>query len=752
MNTHSNDANHEIDANDEPRVVKPRVVKPRVVKPKVVKPKIVKPKSVKPKSVKPINVKPKVVKPKSVKQKSVIVEDIMQKSVKFKLDDVKLDDVKLDDVKLDDVKLTDDDMMDNIDNNNPMDNIDNNKLVNIIDDNRRVNNMDGTDHMMITVNGLLLNKKNLTAIQLRTIKKELMVKPKLNLNYTDDVEPYPMYIENIEKGTICVPRFYGIQKFGQPLIDHMDTCITKSNMKFMKNLREVQIPIAESCLNDLKTKGGGIISLHCGAGKTVLALYLACMLGVKTLVVVHKTFLQNQWLERIKEFTDASIGTIRQKKVDVENKDIVVGMLQSISMIDYDSTIFDKFGCVIFDEAHHCASRVFSKALQKLGSKYVIGLSATPTRADGLTKILHWYMGEIIYKLVKKGDNRVYIKCFNYETVNKLFEEKKGWFNKKMRLSIPKMVTNLCKIKERNTFIIKILNQLRSSYERKVLVLSHRLDHLKILKDGIDKIIKDEMDAGNIDINECKTAYYIGKMKAYELDDAIDADIIFATYAMAEEGLDIDKLNTLVLASPQKKIEQSIGRILRKQIKEGDISPLVIDICDQLSCFKNWADNSRMKYYTKKKYTIDEYITWHDDVINAKEYLYNKKIITQTQFNDPNLDVNKEYMIHLYGLEHYELLKDQLLMDQLELNEGGLENETNLYVENNIGKHMIKQELKDILNVLNVKTTDESENIVIDDYKLIDNPLDEKDNDEKDNDENDDEDDIFKYAKLTISI
>ena len=75
-------------------------------------------------------------------------------------------------------------------------------------------------------------------------------------------------------------------------------------------------------------------------------------LKLKTLVIVHKTFLQNQWVERISEFTNCKIGIIRQKKVDIENKDIVIGMLQSVSMIDYDKDIFKDFGLVIFDEVH----------------------------------------------------------------------------------------------------------------------------------------------------------------------------------------------------------------------------------------------------------------------------------------------------------------------------------------------------------------------------------------------------------------
>ena len=94
-----------------------------------------------------------------------------------------------------------------------------------------------------------------------------------------------------------------------------------------------------------------------------MGLYLACHYKVKTLIIVHKTFLLNQWIERIEQFTDAKIGIIQQNKIDVEDKDIVVGMLQSIAKDKYDSDIFQDFGMVIFDEAHHAPSEYFSKAL-----------------------------------------------------------------------------------------------------------------------------------------------------------------------------------------------------------------------------------------------------------------------------------------------------------------------------------------------------------------------------------------------------
>ena len=105
--------------------------------------------------------------------------------------------------------------------------------------------------------------------------------------------------------------------------------------------------------------------MPCGYGKTVIGLYLCAKLKVKTLVVVHKEFLVNQWKERIKQFLpDAKIGKIQSNKIYIDGYDIVIGMLQSISMIEYNQDIFNDFGFVIYDECHHSGAETFSSFLK----------------------------------------------------------------------------------------------------------------------------------------------------------------------------------------------------------------------------------------------------------------------------------------------------------------------------------------------------------------------------------------------------
>ena len=480
--------------------------------------------------------------------------------------------------------------------------------------------------------GYKLSKSELSKQDLIKLKARLTVKPFLG-DYEDanDTDEFQVYTETEKK--ITIPRYYGLKKYGQP--SKIKFTGEDSDFEFNSKLREYQIDIVNKCHKEIIDNGGGLLSVGCGRGKTVMAIYLAHKLKAKTLVVVHKTFLQDQWVERIKQFTNAKIGLIRQDKVDVENKDIVIAMIQSLSMRDYDMDIFDKFKFVIYDEAHHCASKVFSKALYKTGANYTLALSATPERPDGLKKVMDWYLGPTIYMEKKKPNKQVLVKVFKYITNHKLFVEK-TIFNRKTNTNkahMPLMINNLVEIEERNTHILNIINQLRKFPERKILILSGRREHLKFLKDSVDARIKIDIENNKIEENECKTYYYLGGMKEKERKEAeTKSDILFATYDMAHEGLDIDRLNTVILATSKKNVIQSVGRIMRRILETGDLRPIIIDFSDELSIFKSQSDR-RIKDYNESKYKVKLYYINKDKFISYKEYLKDFKKFTDIEIN-----------------------------------------------------------------------------------------------------------------------
>lgn len=476
---------------------------------------------------------------------------------------------------------------------------------------------------MLTKKGYVIQKTDNNQKLINELKKELHVKPHQTFsigNKDNEVEGFNVYIE--DENSICIPKFYAIKKFGKPEKD--DTPLGQTvDINFKGEMRQKQLDIMKIVFNNLDANDGGLLCLGCGSGKTVMALYTACQLKVKTLVVVHKSFLLNQWKERAAEFTDAKIGIIQQDKVDIEGKQIVIGMLQSISKDKYSSDIFKDFGLVIFDEAHHAPSQYFSKALPIIACKKTLALSATPNRADKLEKILFWYFGDIMYKAPAEAINNLVVKSYKYNCDDKNFREYKMYTGDVNR---PKTLTKITEIEERNKFILILIKEILEEEGRKLIILSDRLEHLNVIKDSLDLL------------EIATTSYYIGGMKEKKLNEASKAQVIFSTYSMSAEGLDIPELNTLLLLTPRKEVEQIVGRITRK--KDHPVVPTVIDIVDQLPSFSRQF-NSRKKFYESKDFIIKLYDVEGHKII--KEYDYEKvkktkKVYTTTCVGKDEVD------------------------------------------------------------------------------------------------------------------
>ena len=217
--------------------------------------------------------------------------------------------------------------------------------------------------------GYILNKSLFNEKDLNEVRNELQVIPFVGGDYGGEPEkPIKVYRENTSH--LYVPKFYGLDKFGDCEININDGA--NINLEFKLELRKEQLIPVEKTLEAYKEKGGGILSLGCGGGKTIIGLYFISKLSKKTLIIVHKEFLMNQWIERI-EFAlpEARIGIIQGTKCNIEDKDIVIGMLQSLSLKEFPKDTFDDFGHVIIDECHRIPSKIFMRTLFKINCRYM---------------------------------------------------------------------------------------------------------------------------------------------------------------------------------------------------------------------------------------------------------------------------------------------------------------------------------------------------------------------------------------------
>lgn len=449
---------------------------------------------------------------------------------------------------------------------------------------------------------------------LNDIRQELTVRPNVNPNFATQVDPYPVYRENSTK--MYLPRFYGYTKLGPPTkgsiydgADDKDTARTRMNTTLV--LRDYQKPIVDETLRILQSKsgGGGVLELYTGSGKTSIAVYLMCSLKVKTLIVVHKSFLLQQWVERINQYTTGvRIGVIQGTVFDVDDKDVVIGMLQTLSMKDFNkeqTKALTQFGLVIVDETHHIGAEVFCRSLPKIASRYMLGLSATPVRKDGLTKVIYWYMGDTAYRLQRDGaaSQRVIVKKVLFKDPSKdLTKYGKECRNFKGVLMIPQMISDIVAYEPRNDVILRQILQYCRLKEpgRQVMVISDRIQHLHHLKSLVDAYVVERNALDMKTVLKLVTAFYTGQQKQKELQIAEKADVIFSSYAMCREGLDIQSLNTLVLATSTGDVVQTCGRILRK---EHAVSPFIVDIVDSFSTFAAQS-KKRDAFYKKSQYAV----------------------------------------------------------------------------------------------------------------------------------------------------
>lgn len=460
--------------------------------------------------------------------------------------------------------------------------------------------------------GYTIFKNTLTEEEETKIKTDLCVKPYVPKLTNQKVNPFPIYRESGTK--YYLPKFYGLQNFQNNIENNLSKYeICDPKLTFKGELRPYQDNIVSKYISSVERHAkGGLLEIDTGMGKTVMALNILSKLNVKTIIIVHKEFLMNQWIERIEEFIpDARVGKIQGKILDIENKDIVLAMLQTLCSKDYAPIMFQCFGLTIIDEVHHMGAEVFSQAFGKVVTHYTLGLSATMNRKDGLSKVFKMYLGDVIHtekRDTSSLDVLVNVIDYNHDApqYNKVKLDMRG------NVQYSSMITTLCSFQPRSDFIVSLVSVLlKTETNQQIMVLAHNKNLLTYIHDALKE-------------NGTSVGYYIGGMKEADLKISETKQIVIATYSMASEGLDIKTLTTLILATPKTDIVQSVGRILRQKHDQ----PLVVDIVDSHDVFKRQF-LQRRRFYNKQNYTInranhenaliDKYETFLDKRMSAKK-------------------------------------------------------------------------------------------------------------------------------------
>jgi superfamily II DNA or RNA helicase len=447
---------------------------------------------------------------------------------------------------------------------------------------------------VLTSKGYAIKKSVLSDEQTTHLRSSLTMAPKTLDKFQKTVEYFPIYYES--KTRFYVPRHWGIKEFGQPeaeiVSDGKELPITiSSNDKFPP--RDFQIEI----INSFMDKGAnGLICVPCGYGKTFMALNIAIRLGRRFLIVVDKEFLMNQWKSEIENFImGARVGILQANKIQIDSSeyDVTICMIQTICRREFPDGFFDEYGFTIFDECHHLGASYFCKALRKIQTKYMLGLSATPDREDGLTCVFEYYLGEPVYKNTKRApDNEAVVKAVWFNSDDPQYNELP--INWRGETVTAKLLNQVADFEPRNRRILALIEEYAQDKDRYILILSDRISQLEWFEKALNELP-----------TKYAHGYYIGGMKQSILDDnAQRCQILLATYQMASEGFSVKKLNTVILATPRKNVEQSTGRIFRERIDERKLAPHIIDIIDSHeTLLRRWF--IRRLFYKGCQYTFE---------------------------------------------------------------------------------------------------------------------------------------------------
>jgi superfamily II DNA or RNA helicase len=286
--------------------------------------------------------------------------------------------------------------------------------------------------------------------------------------------------------------------------------------------------------------------------------------------------------------------------MDAEKYDVTICMIQTICRREFPDAFFDQYGFTIFDECHHLGASYFCKALQKIQTKCMLGLSATPDREDGLTCVFEAYLGEPVYKNTQRApDKEAVVKAVWFDSEDPAYKEVP--VNWRGETVTAKLLNQVADFELRNQKIMQLIHEYAADKDRFLLILSDRISQLE----WFEKALKETTYV---------TGYYIGGMKQALLDkNAETCQILLATYQMASEAFSVKKLNTVILATPRKNVQQSTGRIFRQRIEERKVAPHIIDIIDSHECHK------RRWYVRQKFYKECEYTFQHMDRIKKAE-------------------------------------------------------------------------------------------------------------------------------------
>lgn len=351
------------------------------------------------------------------------------------------------------------------------------------------------------------------------------------------------------------------------------------------NLYEYQ---KEALERGLKAKNGVLVA-PCGSGKTQIGLAICAKLGLNTLWLTHTQELLKQSMGRAKQYLDVPMGTITEGRINAVTG-ITFATVQTMSRIDL-SDFKDFWDVIIVDECHRCVGTptrltMFWAVVSSLSARYKIGLTATPKRSDGMEKAMFALLGPKFYEITREQvRSNTCPLCVLDPVATHWSPNLDECLNPDGTLNYTALITNCVEDEQRNKVIAGAIN-FAANQNGATLVLSERVAHLQSLS---------KLCVHSFGI--LSTAKKSERQALLEMMTNGEIKVLFATYAIAKEGLDIPCLQNLVIASPVKDditVTQSAGRVMRKY--PGKSCGFIWEFEDDMRMLQKWLQK-RLSIY-----------------------------------------------------------------------------------------------------------------------------------------------------------
>ena len=467
------------------------------------------------------------------------------------------------------------------------------------------------------------------------------------------VNKYNCYLKETSKGSgeYIVPRYYN----GEP--QNMSESLKGRTTYFNINikLRDYQQSFIDENRTRFTEYSGVLLEAGCGAGKTTISLYIAWMRGVQTLVIVPTNYLAGQWKQRINEFTDASVYvmTANDKEIPTDS-DFTIITTDLFNCRVFPPELVKNIGHVILDEAHRMGAETYIPILDEIPAYYRTALTATFRRADGVHKVLKYHFGEHLKMesrfprpsvyAIKTGirvENILSKKNIDLEPLKEFLDGCNAWYDVKYH-ETPSEFTFVGKQQQ----LLKRADDLL--YKGRINKTTHKFLCAKIKKGAelqypcidtylnehagrrkmIIRVIQQCLDAGRTVLFLSKRKDTLRAMEKYfkaydpmlivsETSKRTEEEenflqnkcrLVLGVTQLAKEGLDIDRLDTLIIHLPMKDTEQAIGRISRLHPKKQ--KPLAFYFLD--ACPMTYAVYNNAKKYLKINAELKGEITMDD--------------------------------------------------------------------------------------------------------------------------------------------